>query len=152
MNDTKNNVMTPSVKAKITWMNDDPQSAKKASASITIADSFVVNGLSVIESQKGLFVSMPQRTREKDGQKRYNELAHPITAEMRTAIVNAVLDSYSQTMAISQQYRNELGEQVFEKTCEFRSKNDLEAMGIKWINVNISPAQLMRFDLGRIMI
>lgn len=111
MNDTKNNVMTPSVKAKITWMNDDPQSAKKASASITIADSFVVNGLSVIESQKGLFVSMPQRTREKDGQKRYNELAHPITAEMRTAIVNAVFDSYSQAMAISQQYRSEMGGQ-----------------------------------------
>lgn len=43
---------------------------------------------------------------------------------------------------------NELGEQVFEITCEFISKNDLEAMGIKWINVNISPAQLMRFDLG----
>ena len=112
MNDTKNDVMTPSVKAKITWMNDDPQAAKKASASITIADSFVVNGLSVVESTKGLFVSMPQRVSEKNGQKRYNEFAHPITAEMRTAIVNAVFDSYSQALAISQQYRNELGEQT----------------------------------------
>lgn len=43
---------------------------------------------------------------------------------------------------------NELGEQVFEKTCEFIKDNDLEAMGIKWINVNLSPAQLMKFDLG----
>ncbi len=43
---------------------------------------------------------------------------------------------------------NELGEQVFEKTCEFIRDNDLDALGVKWINVNLSPAQLMRFDLG----
>ncbi len=43
---------------------------------------------------------------------------------------------------------NELGEQVFEKTCEFIKENDLEAMGIRWINVNLSPVQFMRSDLG----
>jgi EAL domain-containing protein (putative c-di-GMP-specific phosphodiesterase class I) len=43
---------------------------------------------------------------------------------------------------------NELGEQVFEKTCEFMKENDLEAMGVRWINVNLSPVQFMRSDLG----
>ena len=42
---------------------------------------------------------------------------------------------------------NSLGEQVFEKACEFVRDNDLEAMGISWINVNLSPLQFLRSDL-----
>ena len=56
-----NQTVIPSVKAKITWMNDDTSAPKKASASITIGNSFMVNGLSIVQGQKGLFVSMPQR-------------------------------------------------------------------------------------------
>ena len=63
-----NQTVIPSVKAKITWMNDDTSAPKKASASITIGNSFMVNGLSIVQGQKGLFVSMPQRVSEKDGQ------------------------------------------------------------------------------------
>lgn len=101
-----NQTVIPSVKAKITWMNDDTSAPKKASASITIGNSFMVNGLSIVQGQKGLFVSMPQRVSEKDGQKKYIEVAHPINSEMRTAINNAVLNSYSQTLALSQQFRS----------------------------------------------
>ncbi len=43
---------------------------------------------------------------------------------------------------------NHLGEQVFEKTCKFISENDLRAMGVKWINVNLSPVQFMKADLA----
>ena len=42
---------------------------------------------------------------------------------------------------------NELGEQVFEKTCRFLQENPPESLGISWINVNLSPAQFMRTDL-----
>ena len=42
---------------------------------------------------------------------------------------------------------NQLGEQVFEKTCKFISENDLDKLGIRWINVNLSPIQFMRVDL-----
>ena len=42
---------------------------------------------------------------------------------------------------------NELGEQVFEKTCRFIKENDLKSAGLGWINVNLSPAQFMRTDL-----
>lgn len=42
---------------------------------------------------------------------------------------------------------NELGEQVFEKTCRFIKENQLEKYGIRWINVNVSPVQFMRADL-----
>ncbi|MCR5585602.1 MAG: EAL domain-containing protein [Lachnospiraceae bacterium] len=43
---------------------------------------------------------------------------------------------------------NELGEQIFEKTCRFIKDNDLVNMGVKWINVNLSPLQFLRKDLA----
>ena len=42
----------------------------------------------------------------------------------------------------------ELGEQILEKTCRFMKEWEPEKMGFKWINVNLSPVQLMRQDLA----
>ena len=77
-----NTKITPSVKAKITWLNDDPSGAKKAAATITIAEAFQVHGVSIVEGPKGLFISMPQR---QTTDKKFLEVAHPVTAEMRTS-------------------------------------------------------------------
>ncbi len=43
---------------------------------------------------------------------------------------------------------NMLGKQMFEKTCKFISEHDIEAMGISWINVNVSPVQCLQYDLN----
>ena len=98
-----NTKITPSVKAKITWLNDDPSGAKKAAATITIA-AFQVHGVSIVEGPKGLFISMPQR---QTTDKKFLEVAHPVTAEMRKAIHDAVFGAYSQTLAVSNQYKND---------------------------------------------
>ncbi|EID84975.1 hypothetical protein MSI_15710 [Treponema sp. JC4] len=42
---------------------------------------------------------------------------------------------------------NLLGEQMFEKACQFASTYDLEKYGIQWINVNLSPLQFLKSDL-----
>ncbi|MCR5775390.1 MAG: EAL domain-containing protein [Lachnospiraceae bacterium] len=42
---------------------------------------------------------------------------------------------------------NEVGRQVYEKTCDFLSEHDMESMGLSWVNVNVSPIQCMRRDL-----
>lgn len=81
-----NNNNLPSIKAKITWINDDPAQSKKAAASITIANAFQVHGLSIVEGPKGLFLSMPQR---QTTDKKFVEIAHPISAEI------ALIDSYN---------------------------------------------------------
>ena len=99
-----NTKITPSVKAKITWLNDDPSGAKKAAATITIAEAFQVHGVSIVEGPKGLFISMPQR---QTTDKKFLEVAHPVTAEMRKAIHDAVFGAYSQTLAVSNQYKND---------------------------------------------
>lgn len=43
---------------------------------------------------------------------------------------------------------NDLGEQVFIKTCRFLKENDISKMGMSWINVNLSPVQFMKSDLA----
>lgn len=42
---------------------------------------------------------------------------------------------------------NRLGEQMFEKTCQFLHDNDIKTMGLSWVNVNLSPIQFLRRDL-----
>lgn len=42
----------------------------------------------------------------------------------------------------------QMGEQVFERTCRFIRDYSPETWGIQWINVNLSPLQCMRKDLG----
>ena len=43
---------------------------------------------------------------------------------------------------------NMLGEQIFEKTCKFIKDNNIQEKGLSWINVNLSPIQLLRRDLN----
>lgn len=71
------------------------EGATRAMASVTFSDSFVVHGLRVVESEKGLFVAMPQR-REAEGT--YRDMAHPITPEARALVASVVLEEYQRAM------------------------------------------------------
>jgi EAL domain-containing protein (putative c-di-GMP-specific phosphodiesterase class I) len=51
------------------------------------------------------------------------------------------------TMAEQEGYIVRLGEQVLSKVCRFIRDNDMEAIGIRWINVNLSPVQFMSRDI-----
>ncbi|SDP31226.1 EAL domain-containing protein [Selenomonas ruminantium] len=42
----------------------------------------------------------------------------------------------------------ELGRQIFAKTCHFISEYDLDALGIDFLTINISPAQCLNYNLG----
>lgn len=63
----------------------------KAFASVTFDDCFVLRGLKVISGSQGFFVSMPSR-RTRLGT--FQDIAHPITNEMRTKIETAILDAF----------------------------------------------------------
>jgi stage V sporulation protein G len=63
----------------------------KAYASITFDNFFVVRGLKVISGTQGYFISMPSR-RRKDGS--FQDIAHPVTNDMRLHIENKVLDAF----------------------------------------------------------
>ncbi len=53
------------------------------------------------------------------------------------------------SMAEQEGYIVRLGEQVLAKVCRFIRDNDMEAIGLKWINVNLSPVQFMSQDIPR---
>jgi len=78
--------------------NDGPT---RAIGSVTIGGAFVVHGVRVVESDKGLFVAMPQR---KEGD-RYRDVAHPVTAEMRNQVAHAVLEEYERVKTRGAQER-----------------------------------------------
>lgn len=94
----ENNGFVPKVQANVTWLNKDPESKLKAFCSIKIADSFVVSGLKVMSGNKGLFVSMPSESYEKNGKKEYRDTAYPTTNLMRTAVHEACVGAYQQVI------------------------------------------------------
>lgn len=67
------------------------EGATRAMASVTLAESFVVHGVRVVESDKGLFVAMPQR---RNAEGNYRDVAHPVTPEMRAVVSALVLEEY----------------------------------------------------------
>lgn len=64
----------------------------RAVASIVIDDCFAVNEIKVLESEKGLFIGMPNW---KDKEGKFKDIAHPINAETRAEIQNAILEVYN---------------------------------------------------------
>lgn len=66
-----------------------------ANASVTIGGCFAIRGVRVMNSEKGAFVSMPQR-KAADGE--YKDICFPTTAEMRKTLNSAVLGEYQRTM------------------------------------------------------
>ena len=86
------------VSAKIDRMVNQEDSKIKAYASANIAGAFAIHGLKVIDSSKGLFVQMPQDSYTKNGEKKYSDIFHAITADARNEINAAVLKSYEERL------------------------------------------------------
>lgn len=94
------------VKAKIEKLIDKENSNLKAIASVTIADMVKVNNIRIMNGKSGLFVAMPQNAYEKNGEMKYDDLIHPITADARKDINNAVLMAYDQALDMQQSQGN----------------------------------------------
>lgn len=90
LNDNNTNTLDMSVKV-FPAQNDKNL---LATASVTLGGCFAIRGIHIIDSEKGAFVSMPQR---KNSKGEYKDICFPTTAEMRKAINTAVLDEYQKT-------------------------------------------------------
>lgn len=62
-----------------------------AIASIVIDDAFVIHDLRVVNGDKGLFVAMPSR-KLPNGE--FRDICHPINAESRERLQEAVLEQF----------------------------------------------------------
>jgi len=69
-------------------------------ASVSFDDIMAIHGIRIVDSGKGMFVSMPQ-SKDKDGN--YRDVAFPLSGGLRKAVNKAVLDGYSQAAAEKKQ-------------------------------------------------
>lgn len=71
----------------------------KCIVSVTFDDLFVVHDIKVIEGQNGLFIAMPSR-KVKEGV--FRDIAHPINAEMRKIVEDAIIEEYQKAVESSE--------------------------------------------------
>lgn len=89
----------PYIKVRIDKLVDVDACNTKAFASVTIGGAVAIHGIRVMDSHKGLFVTMPSNNFvDKNGEKQYSEIAHPTSKEARKAISNRVMGAYNQAL------------------------------------------------------
>jgi stage V sporulation protein G len=67
----------------------------KAYATMVFDNCFIVRDLKIIETEKGMFVSMPSR-RKKDGT--FKDIVHPLNSETRQMIEDGILEEYKKVV------------------------------------------------------
>lgn len=67
----------------------------RALASVTFDNEFVVHEIKVIDGNSGLFIAMPSK---KTNSGEFRDIAHPINAETRQKISDAVLSEYENSL------------------------------------------------------
>lgn len=72
-----------------------PEGSLRAFASVNLNGCFAIRNVKVLESSKGLFVSMPSY---KGGNGEFKDICFPVTREFREQFNNAVLDAYQQAL------------------------------------------------------
>ena len=102
---------TPSISVRIDRLVDYDNSKLKAIVSVNIGGAFAIHGLRVIDSQKGLFVQMPQNSFQRDGKTEYSDIFHPITAEARSELNSKVLEAYEQELTEAESESEDSDEQ-----------------------------------------
>lgn len=83
---------------RIRKINDEGK--MKAIVSVTFDNEFVVHDIKIIEGQNGLFIAMPSR---KMGEGDFRDIAHPINAEMRNRLQEAILSQYEQVKDVQEE-------------------------------------------------
>ena len=78
---------------EITEIKIYPAKEGKLRAYVTMVfdNCFIIRDLKVIESDKGMFVSMPSR-RKKDGS--FKDIVHPLNADTRKQIEEKIIKEY----------------------------------------------------------
>lgn len=75
----------------------------RAFVSANIGGAFAIHGIKVVDSDKGMFVAMPQsKFKTADGETKYLDEFHPITADTRNKLNDAVLAAYEQSVKHSE--------------------------------------------------
>ena len=78
---------------------NDPDSYLKATATVVFDDCFAVKNIRIIKTPEKIFISMPSYRNRRDG--RWRDNCHPINAEYRQEMFEAVMEAYEDYIAIA---------------------------------------------------
>ena len=117
------------VKATINRLVDKQDSSIKAVATASFDGYFAVHGIKVCKGEKGLFVSMPSASyTAQNGEKKYQDIFHPVTKDAREALNTAVIGAYRQAIEMSHKEGVEV-QNTPEDESEDMSDDEEPAMG-----------------------
>ena len=74
----------------------EPRGNTLAFASVGLDDAMAIRGIRVVDSERGMFVSMPQ---SKDKEGKFHDVAFPLSGDLRKAVSNAILSDYKEQTA-----------------------------------------------------
>jgi stage V sporulation protein G len=87
----------PKLESKVKLYHSDRGNAEMLGfADVVIAGSFVIKGVRILRSKESgvPFISFPARKGTGEQEGKFFDIAHPITAEARAAVHDAVLAAY----------------------------------------------------------
>ena len=92
---------TPDISVRVDRLNDVGKI--RAFVSANIGGAFAIHGIKVVDSDKGMFVAMPQsKFKTADGETKYLDEFHAVTADARNKLNEAVLAAYEQAVQLSE--------------------------------------------------
>lgn len=119
-NTVPKNDATVSVDVKVYPLED--KGNLKAFADVTLGGCFVVKGVKVMDSEKGLFAAMPSRA---DTNGVYRDTAYPINKAMHDKVNKAVVGAYQKEMEKAQEPRGSALDNLREKRSEPRAAQSM---------------------------
>lgn len=66
-----------------------------AYANVILDNKFIVRGITLLETEKGRFISMPSR-KLKDNERQYRDMCHPLNSDVRNELTQVVFDAYDE--------------------------------------------------------
>ena len=66
-----------------------------AYANVILDNQFIIRGVTLLETEKGRFISMPSR-RLRDGERHFRDVCHPLNSDIRTKLTETVFEAYKE--------------------------------------------------------
>ena len=69
-----------------------------AYANVILSGQFIIRGITLLENERGRFISMPSR-RLYDEERQYRDMCHPLNSKVREELTDAVFAAYDEFVA-----------------------------------------------------
>lgn len=66
-----------------------------AYANVILDNQFIIRGVTLLETEKGRFISMPSR-RMRDRERHFRDVAHPLNSDVRKKLTEAIFEAYDE--------------------------------------------------------